>query len=178
MEWGGGTIVPGTKDIIIPAYTDMMLTVRGEPKLLPENIRTGTALQAVIGTYAGEIESVFGVKKYAKDTFTMSEDTYSYTVDLSHSLHEIPKLAFIYAGNFALPQNSSTYIIYGIIDNVFGVRNSYNYMLVKHGAYSSYANIDGNTDNATSNQPTSTKIVLGGTNYYRAGVKYTLITMA
>lgn len=50
-KWmGGGTIIPGTKDVLIPAFTDMGLTVQGDTNLKAENIKSGVEIFGVIGS--------------------------------------------------------------------------------------------------------------------------------
>lgn len=52
--WGGGTIIePSSEDVIIPAFTNVELTVQGDMNLKPENIKYGETIFGVSGVYSG-----------------------------------------------------------------------------------------------------------------------------
>ena len=51
-KMAGGTIVPGKEDIMIPAYTDQVLTVQGEANLKSENIKRGVSIYGIMGECA------------------------------------------------------------------------------------------------------------------------------
>ena len=59
QKWQGGTIVPGKEDIMIPAYTDQVLTVQGEANLKSENIKRGVSIYGIMGN-APEYKITFG----------------------------------------------------------------------------------------------------------------------
>lgn len=104
QKWngGGGTIVPGTSDITIPAYTDTELTVHGEPNFLAENIRADISMWGTTGTLIEGLNlSSLGITRFTTGTFifninpsTMYGDT-ELTAHISHNLGIIPKLIIV-----------------------------------------------------------------------------------
>ncbi len=102
---GGGTIIPGKKDIVIPAYTDTELTVRGEPSLLPKNIRAGVNLFEVTGSL---------VEGTRMETGTITFLNYSViprTINISHGMGVAPSNFYL------LPENGLTHA--DDMDNAF-----------------------------------------------------------
>ena len=87
--WGGSTtIVPGTSDVSIPAYTDTALTVQGDSNFTAENIKSGVELWGIIGTYQQSLQSL-GVDI---GTVTMSKMG---NISINHSLGVIPSLVLL-----------------------------------------------------------------------------------
>ena len=82
QKWQGGTIVPGKVDIMIPAYTDQVLTVQGEANLKSENIKRGVSIYGIMGN-APEYKITFG-EVYFPGTY--SEETY----EIAHGLTSTP----------------------------------------------------------------------------------------
>lgn len=61
VPWGGATdIIAGTQDIVIPAYTDTQLTVKGDADLIASNIKKGIELFGVTGTLVKGQDVDFG----------------------------------------------------------------------------------------------------------------------
>lgn len=51
QKWhGGGTIIPSKEDIVIPAFTNTELTVKGDTDLKPENIKSDIKVFGVTGS--------------------------------------------------------------------------------------------------------------------------------
>lgn len=66
---GGGTIVPGKKNIVIPAFTDTELTVRGEPNLVKDNILDGASIFGVNGSVKQANSGSFYIERVTNNTF-------------------------------------------------------------------------------------------------------------
>lgn len=103
---GGGTIIPGTSDITIPAYTDAELTVQGDVNFLAENIRKGVTMWGTAGTLIEGVNlTSLGITRFTMGTFTFNGDT-ELTAQISHNLGIIPKLIIVrtdfYTGQYCL----------------------------------------------------------------------------
>ena len=83
---GGGTIIPGTADVDIPAYTDTALTVQGDVNLIAENIASGVSIFGVTGT-ANTSLADFGVD-FGEVVIT---DRNAEVIKINHSLGAVPR---------------------------------------------------------------------------------------
>lgn len=82
MGGGSNLIVPGTSDIVIPAYTDTQLTVKGDADLIAANILKGKEIFGVTGTL---VKGVSGIQ-YGKIT----PSTASVSITINHNLGAEP----------------------------------------------------------------------------------------
>lgn len=88
--WGGSTtIVPGTSDVSIPAYTDTALTVQGDANLIAANIASGVSIFGVTGTAPTSL-AAFGINF---GQFTVSNQ---HQVTVNHGLGVKPKAVMMY----------------------------------------------------------------------------------
>ena len=91
--WGGSTtIVPGTSDVSIPAYTDTALTVQGDMNLIAANIASGVSIFGVAGTAPTSL-AAFGINF---GQFTVSNQ---HQVTVNHGLGVKPKMVMMYPIN-------------------------------------------------------------------------------
>ena len=86
---GGGTIIPGTADVDIPAYTDTALTVQGDVNLIAENIASGVSIFGVTGKAPTSL-AAFGINF---GQFTVSNQ---HQVTVNHGLGVKPKAVMMY----------------------------------------------------------------------------------
>lgn len=90
VPWGGSTtIVPGTSDVSIPAYTDEELTIQGDVNLIAENIASGVSIFGVTGTAPTSL-TAFGINF---GQFTVSNQHH---VTVNHGLGVKPKAVMMY----------------------------------------------------------------------------------
>ena len=90
VPWGGSTtIVPGTSDVSIPAYTDTALTVQGDANLIAANIASGVSIFGVTGTAPTSL-AAFGINF---GQFTVSNQP---QVTVNHGLGVKPKMVMMY----------------------------------------------------------------------------------
>ena len=89
---GGGTIIPGTADVSIPAYTDTALTVQGDVNLIAANIASGVSIFGVTGTAPTSL-AAFGINF---GQFTVSNQ---HQVTVNHGLGAKPKVVMMYPIN-------------------------------------------------------------------------------
>lgn len=82
MAWGGGTIIPSKEDIVIPAFTNTELTVKGDADLKPENIKNGINVFGVTGNMP--VHKITFGETYLEGTY--SEETYK----IVHGLNSAP----------------------------------------------------------------------------------------
>lgn len=101
---GGGTIIPGTADVDIPAYTDTALTVRGDANLIPANIASGVSIFGVTGTAPTNL-AAFGINF---GQFTVSN---KHQVTVNHGLGVKPKMVMMYPISLT---GSQTHLIFHI----------------------------------------------------------------
>lgn len=88
--WTGQTsIVPGTQQITIPAYTDKELTIQGDANLIAENIASGVSIFGVTGTAPTSL-AAFGINF---GQFTVSNQP---QVTVNHGLGIKPKAVMMY----------------------------------------------------------------------------------
>ena len=113
---------------------------------------------------------LLGCTKYAVDKFTYSENTQASTVEIVHSLGEIPKYAFIIPSSVDVA--SLTYIGYVLSGSFIGTPTSA-YAILETianngnvGSVDCYGTYSANT------------VLIKASYYYLSGVEYTLITMA
>lgn len=104
-NWLGETsIVPGTQQITIPAYTDKELTVQGDANLIAENIASGVSIFGVAGT-AKTFESM------GMDYGQISLSRVQGSITVNHSLGVVPKYVLIALRNGVDATDGATTLI-------------------------------------------------------------------
>lgn len=176
------TVNPGVSDAIKSAEDGKgfsKVTVPGDADLIAANIREGVDIFGVLGAMKEGVDltSLFGYTKYSIDSFTPSSYVYnSNTFNANHSLGEKPKMAIAIS-------NADTY--------------SYTYELILFVGYalndtdsSDYANAvyfkasGSNSDRLSAYHQIGFRRTNANIGFYcdnyslKAGVEYTLITMA
>ena len=192
----GGTIIPGAEAIVLPKGAELLgdLTIEAADTeaAYEEGYNAGQSAGYQTGYetgYADGAESVppgldlslFGCTKYAVDTFTVTSNTYS--IDIKHSLGEVPKLAIISASRKVNGMSSTQRAVYrALMSTLDGtekagwvaslIDSSGNHKLFTYGD-DSYSYFDAK---ATYLQWWGS---LGGYYaYFMTGVEYTLVTAA
>ena len=181
------TITAETGVVTYPekSYFYQGLTVDPVPQsLLDEAYQNGYDVGYVEGVESvpeGVDLSLFGCTKYAVDTFTVTSNTYS--INITHSLGEVPKLALIIASKKVNGPSSSQRAVYRALMSALdgtekagwvasGIDSSGNHQLFTYGANSgSYFDAK------------ATHLQWWGSSggyyaYFMTGVEYKLITMA
>lgn len=104
-SWGGSQLItPSTKDVEIPAFTDTLLTVKGDENLLAENIKKGIELFDIVGT----LDSVTGI-----NFGTISISTNKKSIAIQHGLNSIPKFGVLVPYNVDIETYETVYWIGG-----------------------------------------------------------------
>lgn len=99
---GGGTIIPGTDDVDIPAYTDTALTVQGDANLIASNIAKGVPIFGVTGTAPTSLGD-FGI---TQGSFTVDSDLRTVSINIGMANYRI---ITIYATQYEQPTTDYSY---------------------------------------------------------------------
>ena len=198
MAWsnigGGGEDVTAEVQVQTPLVDQIMTALIGKvgddanatAETILEGYKAWVQGEKIVGTYKvnesiGIIEKYFGCTEIAAVTFTFAQDSPANDNAINHSLGKTPKLAFIYSNSpdsELMPQTSNQYVKYGMIDNVNG-ENVYISFSLGLSYYATYkVDADSDVSNTTSKQPTASVVYLNTSHNYRAGVEYTIVTMA
>lgn len=103
VHWiGEKSIIPGTADVSIPAYTNTALTVQGDSNFTAENIKNGVEIWGITGTMP---EGVTGIS-YGQFTVTNQS-----SVTVNHGLGVKPKAVMMYPISVT---SSQTHLIFHI----------------------------------------------------------------
>ena len=168
-------ISPGASNVIKNAEDGKgfsKVTVPGDADLIAANIREGIDIFGILGTLKEGIDpAMFGCTEYAIDEVIYSSKTNSSGV--AHSLGKVPEVAIISAQSEAAEKQC---IIRACSfkntaqQDQYSLYHKWNSALAKETTYSYMAGF-------TSNQVSFGSDGSSGV-YYKAGVKYILITMA
>ena len=111
---GGGTIIPGTADVDIPAYTDTELVVQGDMNLVPSNIASGVSIFGVSGS------ANIAPMKITIGSFTFQGEVGG-SIDLSlltvnHGLGVRPSLVIAYSKSVGY-LDDDIFLVPGVLDS-------------------------------------------------------------
>ena len=169
------TVNPGASDVVRTAEDGKgfsKVTVPGDADLIAENIREGIDIFGVLGALKKGLDiSYFGCTEYAIDEITYSSNTRS--SGIAHSLGKIPEVAIIAAQSEAAEKQC---IIRACSFNTTAQQDQYSLFhkwtrsLAKETTYGYMGGFTSSTVNFSSDNSDGA--------YYKAGVKYVLITMA
>lgn len=84
MERGGGTIVPGKENVVIPAFTDTELTVQGDADLIASNIKQGANIFGVAGNVVPKTQTI------TVNSGTANNADIGSSISVEHGLGKIP----------------------------------------------------------------------------------------
>lgn len=104
------TIVPGTLDQTIASgvYLSGAQTIKGDANLIADNIRSGTSIFGVTGTYEGS----GGGYKLKKVSFTLSSNKALTQYTINHNCGTIPKFVMVSSNS-----ENSAYLCSGCAEN-------------------------------------------------------------
>ena len=186
------TVTPSASQQTVSPDSGKLLSsvvVNGDSDLVADNIRKGVTIFGVTGSMAGGIDlaGLFGFTKFAIDKFTLSANDKLPSDAIPHSLGEAPRFALL-VSNFANSGFSANYEVMfyigaksyeasttpGLYEQYLIYSTTYKGPIANTTTYKAFANTYNSYWNAS-----NIKITGGSTSHYlKAGVEYTLITMA